>query len=110
MWHVTWHVGCKQGPCGLLYRASPMIGGEVRIPLGLLNGLMAKQLPYSKKVYTIHHRMGSEGMTEGVKGYSLQSYVLNDPAHSVNEPIEIPAREPFTDRNRTLRCSDELTQ
>ena len=41
------------------------------IPLGLLNGLMAKQLPYSKKVYTIHHRMASEGMAQRVKGHSL---------------------------------------
>ena len=61
MWHVAWHVGCKQGPCGLLYRTPHMVGCEIGIPLGLLNGLMAKQPPYSKKVYTIHHRMGSEG-------------------------------------------------
>ena len=97
MWHAAWHVGCKQGPCSLLNRTPHMVWCEVGIPLGLLNGLMAKQLPYSKKVYTIHHGMGSKGVPEGVKGHSLQSYVLNNPAYGVNEPIEIPAREPFTD-------------
>jgi hypothetical protein len=68
------------------------------MPLGLLNSFMSKQLPHSKKVYTIHHRMGSEGMAQCVKGHSLQAYLLNDPAHGVNEPIETPVREPFTDR------------
>jgi len=72
------------------------------IPLGLLNGLMAQEFPHSEEVYTIHHRMGSEGMAQGVKGHALQAYLLNDPAYGVNEPIEIPAREPFTDRDRTL--------
>lgn len=37
-------------------------------------------------------------MTEDVKCHSLQSYVLNGPAHRVAERIEIPAKEPFTDR------------
>lgn len=97
MWHVAWHVGCKQGPCGLLYRTPHVVGCEVRIALRLLNGLMAKQLPHRKEVYTIHNRMGSEGMAQGVKGHAVQAYLLNDSAHGVNEPIEIPAREPFTE-------------
>ena len=42
------------------------------IPLGLLNSFMSKKLPHSKKVYTIHHRMGSEGVVQRVKGHSLR--------------------------------------
>jgi hypothetical protein len=44
-----------------------MVRSEMRIPLGLLNSFMSKQLSHGEEVYPILDGMGSEGMAESVK-------------------------------------------
>ena len=70
-------VGCKKGPCGLLYSTAHVVGSEMSIPLGLLNGFMSKKFPHGEEVYTIHNRMASEGMAERMKGNPGPGQVLS---------------------------------
>ena len=55
---------------GLLYSALHVIWGKVRVPLGLLDGFVAKKFSHGEKVYPILDSIASEGMTEHMEGNS----------------------------------------
>ena len=70
MRHLTCHVWCKKGLRGLLYSALHVIWSKVRVPLGLLDGFVAKKFSHGEKVYPILDSMASEGMAEHMEGNS----------------------------------------
>jgi len=83
MWHVLWHVRCKNGPGGLFASGLEVSGGEVGVALRYLQGAMPKDLSKGVEINPGHDGVTGKRVTQGVERDALQV----SPDHGFPKPF-----------------------